>query len=107
MVRDVLRRTPVYILASGTSFDINIDPGQVRATRLILEVPNYANAVTTTLSFINANGIIVFTSAAHARNANYSIPIDLELVGAYTMRLTLSGAAGGSTLIAYVTLFGE
>lgn len=102
-----LPRTAVTIAATGTTFDTTVNFTNARITRYILEIPNYTNTVTTTLSFINVNSVIVYPTAAHVQNANYSIPIDIELVGTYTMRLTLSGAAGAGGGTCYVTLFGQ
>lgn len=105
-VKEILKRTEVKIAAAGTTFDTEIFPDNVRATRYVLEVANYTDDVTTTLSFLNKNGVTVFTGAAHARNANYSIPVDIELVGKYTARLTLSAAASG-VASDWITLLGE
>ena len=106
-VERILSRTAFSIAATGTTFDTNliISRGK-RATRYILELPNYTTGTpTTTLSIIDANSVTIFTGSAHAENANYSIPIDLELVGLYILRLTLSGEAGGITT-AYLTILG-
>lgn len=107
----IVPRTAVAIAAAGTTFDtaITIFPYSnlgARATRYILECPNMTGNGTTTLSIIDANGVTVYSGAAHEENANYSIPIDVELVGAYTIRLTLSVAAGDATT-AYITILGE
>ena len=94
----ILTRTAVAIAAAGTDFDTALTVTGSRATRYILELPDYTTgSPTTTLSIIDANSVTVFTGAAHAENAKYSIPIDVELVGTYTLRLTLSGVAGGAT----------
>ena len=102
----IMPRTGVSIAAAGNTFDTTLIAG-ARATRYILELPDYTTgSPTTTLSFINANSVTVFTGAAHPENANYSIPIDVELVETYTVRLTLSGVAGGATT-AYITILGD
>jgi hypothetical protein len=107
----IVKRTAVSIAATGTTFDtaIEVYPYSnvgARATRYILECPDMTGNGTTTLSIIDANGVMVYAGAAHAENANYSIPIDVELVGVYTIRLTLSIAAGDATT-AYITILGE
>jgi hypothetical protein len=100
-------RTAVSIAATGTTFDTTVAKYEGVITRYILEVPNYTNDVTTTLSIIDANSVTIFAGAAHAKNANYSIPVDVEVDGSqtYTLRLTLSGAAGGTGGTAYITLY--
>lgn len=93
------------ILAVGTTFDwIGVIFDGNILTRYVLEVANYTDAVTTTLSIIDANSVTIYTGAAHAENANYSIPVDVELVGTYTFRLTLSAVASG-VATDYLTLF--
>lgn len=62
------------------------------------------NSITFTLSLVDANNVTIFTGAAHAENGNYSVPIDVEIDGIYTVKLTLSNAAG-STGTAYVTFW--
>lgn len=102
----ILPRAAVSIAATGTTFDTTLIAG-ARATRYILELPDYTTgSPTTTLSIIDANSVTVFAGAAHAENANYSIPIDVELVGTYTIRLTLSGAAGGAAIV-QITILGD
>ncbi len=105
-VKTILARTAKTINAGDLTFDIAFPstPG-VRVTRYILECPNTLGGGTMTLSFIDVNSIPVFTGAAHAENTNPSIPIDVELIGAYTLRLTLSVVAGDVTT-AHLTLQG-
>lgn len=105
--RKIVPRAAVTIIATGTTFDTAIYVNGARATRYILECPNMTGDGTTTLSVIDANSVTVYTGVAHAENANYSIPIDVELVGTYTLRLTLSIAAGGTGATAYITILGD
>ena len=100
-------RTSVTIAATGTTFDTTVSKYEGVITRYILELPNYTNTVTTTLSILDPNGVTIYSGAAHAQNANYSIPVDVELDSSqdYTVRLTLSGAAGGSGGTAYFTFY--
>lgn len=97
-------RTAIVVAATGTTFDWTSLTLTAVATRYILELPNYTNTITTTLSIIDANTVTVYSGAAHAQNANYSVPIDVEMVGTYTVRLTVSGVAGAGGGTAYVTL---
>ena len=93
------------ITAAGTTFDkpgVTFD-GDI-LTRYILQCGDTTNDVTRTLSIIDVNSITIYTGAAHADAANYSIPVDVELCGTYTFRLTLSGAAG-NIVNDYLTLF--
>ncbi len=100
-------RVTVTIAATGTTFNTTYVMSGFLLTRYVLELPNYTTgSPTTTLSIIDANSITIFTGAAHAETDNYSIPVDIELDGTYTFRLTLSGESGGATS-AYLTLFGR
>lgn len=103
----ILPRTAVSVHKVLTTADVSVTHVGARATRYVLELPNYANTVTTTLSIIDANSVTIWTGAAHAQNANYSVPIDVELCGTYTLRLTLSGAAGGVGGTAQLTVLGD
>lgn len=87
-------RTSYSILATGTTFDNTFAFKGEILTRYILELYDSTGDKTRTLSIIDANSITVFTGAAHADAANYSIPVDVDLDGKYTFRLTLSAAAG-------------
>lgn len=98
-------RTAYAIAAAGTTFDATFKPEGEVLTRYILECYDATNAVTRTLSIIDANSITIWTGAAHADAANYSIPVDVDLDGTYTFRITLSGVAGGTGGTDYLTLF--
>jgi hypothetical protein len=104
--KTILARRSITIAATGTTFDVSLtSPGEC-GTRYILECPDMVGNGTITLSVIDANSKTIYNGAAHAENSTYSIPIDLELVGTYTLRLTLSVAAGGTGATAYLTILG-
>jgi hypothetical protein len=110
----LVNRTAVAIAAAGTTFDVTTSRLNNWATRYVVECPNMTGNGTTTVSIIDADGVTVFTGSAHAENATYSVeiavaarPKGLELIGVYTIRLTLSIAAGGSGATAYIRLLGE
>ncbi len=103
--REIMPRTAYTLAATGTTFNKLLSTGGARVTRYLLECPNMVGDGTTTLSFIDGNSITVFTGSAHAENTNYSVPVDLKLVGTYTVRLTLSAAASTATT-GYLTLYG-
>ena len=98
-------RKSYAIAAAGTTFDATFNLEGEVLTRYILECYDATNAVTRTLSIIDANSITIWSGAAHADAANYSIPVDIELDGTYTFRITLSGAAGGTGGTDNLTLF--
>lgn len=109
----ILPRTGIAIAASGTSFTLTFTTDGAKVSRYIIEIPSYTNTVTTTLSFVDAHSVAVFTGSALAKGANYSVPIDtaasfqpVDLVGTYTITLTLSGASGSVGTV-YLTLFGQ
>ena len=98
-------RTSYAIAATGTTFDATfIFEGEV-LTRYILECYDSTGDRTRTLSIIDANSVTIFTGAAHADAANYSVPVDVDLDGTYTLRITLSGVAGGTGGVDYLTIF--
>lgn len=67
----------------------------VRLTRYVVNVPNYTNDVTTSLKVVKSDGTtIVYTGAAHSRNATYSVPVDVELFPTDIIRLSVSGDIG-------------
>ena len=69
-----------------------------------VDVPNFTNAITATLTITDRNNYPVYTSTALAKNAVAAIgslitaadpgavPVDYR----YTLNITLSGAAGGT-----------
>jgi len=66
-------------------------------TELILTIPNFTNAVTTTLAYQNAAAQTLWSVAGLAKNDTYgpyAIYKPFNLTGYFV--LTLSGAAGGS-----------
>lgn len=97
-------RKAIAIAATGTSFTTTITYKGV-LTRYLLECFDATNAVTRTLTLVDENSITIFTGAAHADNGNYSVPIDVEIDGTYTVTITLSGAAGGSGGTDYITFW--
>ncbi len=97
-------RTAYAIAATGTTYDASFTFGGNVLTRYVLECYDATNAVTRTLSIIDANSITVWSGSAHADASKNSIPVDVELCGTYTFRITLSGVAGG-TGTDYLTLY--
>lgn len=77
-------------------------------TRYLLELPIMASTPTITLSLVDENSRTIFTGAAHASSAAavsiYSVPIDVEIDGKYTVTLTPSGNSGTAATI-YTTFF--
>jgi hypothetical protein len=66
--------------------------------RVQLHLPNFTNVVTGTLQVLDEDGYEIFTTTAQAKNTVYNgDPDDGVLVaGACSLKLTLSGAPGGS-----------
>ncbi len=102
----ILQRTAVALATGSLTFDTTYVTKGVRVTRYVLECPNMTGNGTTTLSFIDANSKTVWAGAAHPENATYSVPIDVELAGTYTIRLTLSLDCTDPAT-AYLTLYGD
>lgn len=97
-------RKGVAIAATGTSFTFTLQ-GRGVITRYLLECFDSSGDRTRTLSLVDENSKTIFSGAAHADNASYSVPTDIEIDGKYTVTLTLSGAAGGSGGTDYVTFW--
>ncbi len=99
-------RFTIAIAATGTSFTQAL-PKNLNGvlTRYILEAPNTTSGPTITVSLVDENSVTVWTGADHAENANYSVPIDVEVCGQLTATLTLSGTAGAGGGTAYLTFF--
>jgi hypothetical protein len=78
------------------SFDISAN-GALHSA--VVEVPDWTNAVTLVLSVEDEEGTEVYNSPALSDNAIQKIIAHSEAVGfdgIYTVKLTLSGAPGGS-----------
>ncbi len=65
-----------------------------------LVVPAFTNAVTATVSLVDASGRVLWTSAAKAKGASYNLESEAEwkkdqvLCSDVTFKVTLSGAPG-------------
>lgn len=91
-----LKRLEFQFGASDTEKTIS-NPGFVGLTHMLaLEVSNFTNDVTATLSIENTFGVEIYNSGAKARNADYAILAERILAGSEIFRVTLSGAPGGS-----------
>lgn len=99
----------IAIGAAETTGTATIDVrGGGKLLLVVMAVPNWTNAVTTTLSIAGPYGNTIWTdSSARARNATYNLyfgesgdPVKIPLVGNHTITATLSGApgAGGGTI---------
>jgi len=97
-------RQAYAIAATGTEFDVTYAVDGNILTRYILECYDSTGNRTRTLSIIDENSVTIFTGSAHADDGDYSVPVDIELDGVYTFRITLSGAAGGTGGTDYLTL---
>lgn len=101
-------RKSLAIAQSGSTTPLTFTlRGRGVITRYLLELPIMATTPTITLSLVDENSIIVFTGAAHTSSAsalsNYSVSIDVEINGKYTVTLTPSGNSGTAATI-YLSL---
>lgn len=81
--------------AAETSKSVDfIREGEING--LFVRVPNFTNAVTATISVLDADGYEFVVSSALARNADHRVSAAWPLPGAQTLKVTLSGAPGGS-----------
>ena len=62
---------------------------------LDVQIPDFTNAVTATVTLTRSNGVDVYTSEALAKNADHVIMMDRAIVGTEALTVTLSGAPGG------------
>jgi hypothetical protein len=76
---------------------------------VLVEMPNFTNAITATLTVSDENGVTIMTKAAIAENANTMLDatddFDKAMAGTYTVLITLSGAAGGTGGTVYTTFY--
>lgn len=78
------------------SFDID---GRGLIHTIVMTVPNFTNVVTATLTVTNQDGVEIYNSTAKAKNATYALTQlwdKVPIVGFNTVKVTLSGAAGGT-----------
>lgn len=98
-------RVAYTIAATGTTFDETMW-GHGTLKHYVAYIPKYTNSTeTTTLSILDGNGYTVYTGSAHdtsAAAASFTAAPALTISGSYKVRLTLSGAAGGTGGTAYV-----
>lgn len=64
-------------------------------TRIVANIPNYTNDVTTGINFEDNNGRIFYTSSGYARNTIVSAVVpDVYVASGFTVRVTTSGDIG-------------
>lgn len=76
----------------------------------LADLPNFTNAITGALSIENKNSDEIYTKGSLAKNTKTKINVcsdgnDVPLADTSTVKLTLSGVAGGSGGTAYITLY--
>ena len=103
------QRRGVSILTSNLNADTAfIFEGEV-LTRYLLECFNDPNASARQLIVLDENSVTIYSGPTHSNNGNYSVPVDIELDGNYTVRIALSGGASAGTFatggVDYLTLF--
>jgi len=81
--------------ATGTTKSWTLTANALTHT-IIVDVPDFTNGITVTLSITNSDSHEIYASAALAENTLHVIKAEVPLVGANTILLTLSGVAGGS-----------
>ena len=71
-----------------------------KVNHVLVEIPNFSNAVTTTVTVADENGVTIMSKSGLAKATNHVIDstddFDRALAGTYTITLTLSGAPGGT-----------
>ena len=63
---------------------------------IIVELPDWTNNSTATLSLINSDSKTLYSISALAENATYILLVERPFHGTNTVKITLSGAPGGS-----------
>jgi len=75
----------------------------------LIEMPNFTNAITATLTISDENGVVIMNKASIAENANTMLDatddFDKAMAGTYTVLITLSGVAGGTGGTVYTTFY--
>lgn len=102
-----LARTPKTALAFGASDTVKSFTLEIAALThtIIVIIPNWTNAVTAVLSIENADSDEVFSSGPLFEDSTHDIITEVPLIGLNTIKLTLSGAPGGSGGTANVTVY--
>jgi hypothetical protein len=64
----------------------------------VVNVPNFTNNVTAVVTFEDADGMVMYTSATFNRNSHNEVkePTEIPVEDSWTMKVTLSGAPGGT-----------
>jgi hypothetical protein len=72
---------------------------------IVVVIPDFTNDVTTVLSIENADDHEIYASGSLAKNTTHVLAAEKPLVGNNTIKLTLSGDAGGSCGIVKTKLY--
>jgi hypothetical protein len=84
--------------ASATVVSCSADRFPAKVYRFVVAVPNYTNSPNTTVSIINRDGILVYQTAAMAKNASYSIPTDVDTFAGDSIEVETSADIGSCSL---------
>jgi len=104
---DMVPRTALAFGAAEASKNFTID-GRAFTHTLVVELPNWTNDSTATLSISDPNGKVLYSIAGLTENTGTSPHILLvarPVVSTTTITLTLSGVPGGAGGTAYVTIY--
>ena len=63
---------------------------------IVVNIPNFTNAVNTVLSITNEDGHEVYASPSMTENGLHILKAEVPLVRSHTVTLTISGVAGGT-----------
>lgn len=72
---------------------------------IIVVVPSFENAITVVLSIENPDGHEIYASGGLTKGTTHILSVEKPLVGDNTIKLTLSGDAGGSGGIVKTTIY--
>lgn len=101
-----VKKTFVFGATGTTATDQNIPvEGIIRS--MTVDVPNFTNSITATVTLEDSDSLVYFSSGALAKNTLHQVACGVGLDGASNLCVDISGVAGGTGGTVTVVLFIE
>jgi hypothetical protein len=106
---DYQERYSFAFAATGTSLTTTITDSKARGKfwYALLKLPNFTNSITGGFDVLNSDGETIYSVDSKTKNAEHYVTPNCPLAEGYTLKATISGAAGGDGGTVYLNVYVE